>query len=56
MSKLYQLPKDKIKVLSVTNYSKESAYDSKNFRKQTEQIAFSKILIEIVQETEKLEK
>lgn len=56
MSKLYQLPKEKIKVLSSTNFSKEVSQDSKELRKQVDQIAFTKVLIEIVQETDKLEK
>ena len=56
MSKVYALPKDKIKVLSATNFSKEATQDPKDLRKQAEHIALTKILVEIVQETEKLEK
>jgi len=50
------LPKEKINVLSSTNFSKEVTQDTKELRKQVNQIAFTKVLIEIVQETDRLEK
>lgn len=56
MSKVYNLPKEKLKVLSSTNFTKNIDHDSKSLRKEVEQIVLTKILIEIVQETDKLEK
>lgn len=55
LSKVYKLTQDKIQVLSTNNFVKEAISKNGRIRKQDDEVVMTKILVEIVEDRERLE-